>query len=295
MDTKKFAVLLETVSAGSLNKAAEKLNYTQSGLLYMMNALEHDVGIPLLSRDFKGVSLTPEGKQLEPYIREVVDSMARFEEELFRITNNKGNDLFVGAYPSIARQWLPKIMKDFRSEKPGINIHIRVGVEDIPKWLDEGSISLAIGEHGIVGDNKWIYLQDKEVYVAVPVSSGFPAGKAVTLDDLMEYPVLLPTYNPKSAGNDVIRDWAVARDKVESFSVSAPDGATLLSMVGSGLGITFLSSLYEHECPDTVRMLPLDPPIVRETGFIIKSKKAMTPLMKEFIAFIQNQIADNKY
>jgi len=290
MDTKKFEVLLETVSAGSLNKAAEKLNYTQSGLVYMMNTLEQEVGIPLLSRDFKGVSLTQEGKQLESFIRDVVEKMARFEEELAKITNNKLSDLFIGAYPSIARHWLPDIIKDFLKDNPGTNIHIRVGVEDIPRWLDEDIISLAIGEPGIVGDNKWIHLQDKEVYVAVPASSSFPADEPVILEDLMEYPVLLPTYNPRSAGNAVLRNWATSRNMVESFTVSAPDGSTLLSMVGSGLGITFLSSLYKYECPNTVRMLPLDPPIVREIGFILKPQKAMTLLMKEFIDFTHKHI-----
>ena len=44
MDTKKIAVFLEAVKMGSLKKTAEKLNYTQSGLIYLMNSLENELG-----------------------------------------------------------------------------------------------------------------------------------------------------------------------------------------------------------------------------------------------------------
>ena len=44
MDTKKLSILLATIQAGSLKKAAEKLNYTQSGLIYLVNSLEEEIG-----------------------------------------------------------------------------------------------------------------------------------------------------------------------------------------------------------------------------------------------------------
>ena len=80
MDTKKLAVFQEAIKNGSLKKTAEKLNYTQSGLIYMMNSLEDEFGIHLLNRTTKGIELTQEGILLEPYIKKIVDC----EEELTR-------------------------------------------------------------------------------------------------------------------------------------------------------------------------------------------------------------------
>ncbi len=55
MDTEKCRALLAVLEAGSLSAAAEKLDYTPSGLSRMMAALEQELGFPLLSRSHNGV------------------------------------------------------------------------------------------------------------------------------------------------------------------------------------------------------------------------------------------------
>ena len=45
MDTKKVDALIETVRTGSINKAALELGYTQSGLTYLLNSLEGELGV----------------------------------------------------------------------------------------------------------------------------------------------------------------------------------------------------------------------------------------------------------
>lgn len=54
MDTEKCRALLAVLEAGSLSAAAEKLDYTPSGLSRMMAALEQELGFPLLSRSHSG-------------------------------------------------------------------------------------------------------------------------------------------------------------------------------------------------------------------------------------------------
>ena len=62
MDTEKCRALLAVLEAGSLSAAAEKLDYTPSGLSRMMAALEQELGFPLLSRSHSGVQPTPAGR-----------------------------------------------------------------------------------------------------------------------------------------------------------------------------------------------------------------------------------------
>ena len=63
MDAKKLQVILNTAKIGSINKAAEKLGYTQSGLTYLINSIEEEIGISLLNRSHMGISLTDEGNE----------------------------------------------------------------------------------------------------------------------------------------------------------------------------------------------------------------------------------------
>ena len=55
----KLYSFLKVAEVGSISKTAEQLNYTQSGLTYLLNTLETDIGLQLLKRDHKGVTLTP--------------------------------------------------------------------------------------------------------------------------------------------------------------------------------------------------------------------------------------------
>ena len=48
MDSKKLEILMTAADLGSFTKASEVVGYTQSGLTHMMDALEKEVGFPLI-------------------------------------------------------------------------------------------------------------------------------------------------------------------------------------------------------------------------------------------------------
>lgn len=89
----------------SINKAAKKLDYTQSGLTHMINALEKEIGVSILKRNHKEVELSEEGKTLEPFMRDMVDSENALFEKVREL--NEMGKICIAAYPSIAANWLP--------------------------------------------------------------------------------------------------------------------------------------------------------------------------------------------
>ncbi|WP_371371449.1 LysR family transcriptional regulator [Sporomusa aerivorans] len=58
MNIQKYLALVKTVEYGSFTKAAEALNYSQSGVSRMINDLEADWKISLLERGRSGVRLS---------------------------------------------------------------------------------------------------------------------------------------------------------------------------------------------------------------------------------------------
>ena len=58
--------ILEVCETGSFSKAAEALNYTQSGISQMMAGLEEELGVQLFARINRGVTLTDNGTRLLP-------------------------------------------------------------------------------------------------------------------------------------------------------------------------------------------------------------------------------------
>ena len=72
MDDGKLRALLTAVDCGSFSKAAAQLGYTQSAMTHLVNKLEAEIGCTLLERDSQGIRLTDAGRQLLPYIQNVV-------------------------------------------------------------------------------------------------------------------------------------------------------------------------------------------------------------------------------
>ena len=62
MDIKNLTYILEAYKCRSINKAAQKLFLSQSGISTAVRELENELGIRVLARSNRGVEFTPEGK-----------------------------------------------------------------------------------------------------------------------------------------------------------------------------------------------------------------------------------------
>lgn len=291
MDTKKIAIFLEAVKLGSLKKTAEKLNYTQSGLIYLVNSLENELGgVKLLNRTTKGVCLTEEGMALEPYIRELFERENELLSKIHEIKSEGTRKIRIGTYPIYACDSLPGVIKTFLTDYPENDITIQVATaQDLPKLLEADDIDLAIGEAGLMKDVEWVPLMDYEIYSAIPQEYEIEEEESVTFEELKNYPLLFSSYNQVSNQIEKLME----RENPYKIKVESSDGSALLHMVSEGLGIAFLSSLYLKECPPTVKMRPLDPPIRKKLGVLAKEEKMKSPLLKAFLPYLQQNAKQN--
>ena len=68
MSITKYQMFLKTAACGNFSKAAQALNFTQSGVSHAVQSLEDELGVTLLSRNRGGVVLTADGRALLPKI-----------------------------------------------------------------------------------------------------------------------------------------------------------------------------------------------------------------------------------
>ena len=126
MDSKKLEILMTTVDLGSFTKASEVVGYTQSGLTHMMDALEREVGFPLLQRNHNGIQLTEQGNRLMPAIREFLQANANLENQIRAVAQEKTEVIRIAAYSSIAMHWMPEILYRFKRLCPGVSVDLRM-------------------------------------------------------------------------------------------------------------------------------------------------------------------------
>ena len=70
MESARCKAFVTAAETGSFSKAGEVLGYTPSGVSQLVTSLERELGLPLLGRNRKGVTLTENGRRLLPAVRE---------------------------------------------------------------------------------------------------------------------------------------------------------------------------------------------------------------------------------
>ena len=85
MNIQKYLAFIKTVEYGSFTKAAEILNYSQSGISRMINDLEKEWKVSLLERNRTGVKLTSDGMKILPIAQSVCNEFNRLQEQVDEI------------------------------------------------------------------------------------------------------------------------------------------------------------------------------------------------------------------
>ena len=72
MNTKDLLIFQTVANKGSINKAAEELNYVQSNVTSRIQKLEEELNTKLFHRHKRGITLTNEGNALFPYAQKII-------------------------------------------------------------------------------------------------------------------------------------------------------------------------------------------------------------------------------
>ncbi|WP_299209395.1 LysR family transcriptional regulator [uncultured Tateyamaria sp.] len=143
MNLQALRTFLAIVETGSLVRASERLNVTQSTVTARLKTLEDDLGQTLLIRNKSGATLTAAGLSLHRYADTIVKLWQQARQETALPDGMSGVcnlacefDLWLGLGDRRAQT----LMDQF----PDLGISIWLGSQsDVMKWLDEGKSDLA--------------------------------------------------------------------------------------------------------------------------------------------------------
>lgn len=141
MNILKYMAFLKTVETGSFTKAAELLNYSQSGVSRMISDLEREWRITLLERDRNGIRLTSDGSRLLPYAQSVCAEYRKLRMEVDDLHGVQSGMIRIGTFSSGAIHWVPNIIKAFQKDYPGVDYELLLGdYSEIEEWIAQGRV-----------------------------------------------------------------------------------------------------------------------------------------------------------
>lgn len=286
MDSRKIHALLTVLRLGSFSAAVDELNCTQPAITQMMNALEEELGIRVLSRDHRGIALTADGEKLLPFLAEFEKAAERLEREAARLVPDDKRTLRIGAFSSICNNLLPQYIGEYRERFPDVTFDLRIDTTRLAQMLKAGEIDLALGVKDACRGCRWKALVEDPFY-AVFLSHQAPRDRNyATAEDFRGFPFIESSFY-----HDLNEALDIQPEKI--ISITADDDTTLLQMVARGLGATAvpLLSLQSLTVPKGIVILPIKPAASRVIGYAISPSAGTS--VRDFARFLTARLRKN--
>ncbi|MNM95758.1 HTH-type transcriptional regulator GltR [compost metagenome] len=107
----------------SFRLTAEKLFTTQASISSRIAALEADLGVKLLLRDSRGVSLTPEGSKVLEYAEQMLDTAKALKQSLDSDRTKVGR-VRLGVMDTVIHTWMSPLVSELMERYPQVEIEL---------------------------------------------------------------------------------------------------------------------------------------------------------------------------
>lgn len=278
----RYEIFLKVCETGSFSKAAEALNYTQSGISQMMAGFEEELGVQLFARAKKGVTLTDNGRMLMPYIQEMTNQKDKLRQAAFNINHKIEGKLRIGSFSSVTAMWMPEVIHYFNRNYPQVEVQIFDGnYDEIRDWIIHGQVDCGFLS-SIVADNLKFYpLREDPLCAVMQKNHPLAEKKSVRLEELLEYPFIIET---PGCDNDILH--LLERcGKEPKTSYSFRDDTLIMAFVKNGLGVTISQKLVMKAFANDVESRPLEPGRSRIIGlaFVKTMNSVVTKILLEYL------------
>jgi DNA-binding transcriptional LysR family regulator len=125
MDLAQLEMLLATVEAGGVQKAAARVFRTQPAVSMALRKLEREIGSPLFDRSTRGAYvLTPQGEILYQCAKKLLRVRDEALKEIRSLQDLQSGRLRIGANESTGNYLLPQLIRTFHQRHPNIKVEI---------------------------------------------------------------------------------------------------------------------------------------------------------------------------
>lgn len=133
-DWNQVRAFLATAEEGSFSGAARALQSTQPTISRQITALERSLGVTLLERGVRQMSLTQAGRELLDHVRAMGEAAALISMAADRQSQDVTGEVTVTATDLMSAAILPAVLAPLRRSAPGIRLRI-VATSDIRNLL----------------------------------------------------------------------------------------------------------------------------------------------------------------
>ena len=282
-------VLMAVIQAGSMGKAAQRLNTAQPAISRSIAALEHAFGVPLLDRSRRGVEPTKHGRALLDCGVAVFDELRQGVKTMDFLSDPTTGEVRIGGNEAIIAGLLPVVFERLRRRYPGIAIHVTQAAAFAQQYRDlrERKIDFIFGRiaPSIEEDVDVEILFRERLFVVAGAKNKLSRRRKVELSELADGPWTLSP--PDSLVGSLVAD-AFRASGVEVPSKGLATGLIHLqcALLASGAFLAILPGSMLRFCANLppLKVLPVTLPVAPwPVGITVLKNRTPNPAAQLFI------------
>src|SRR6266404_5254169 len=145
MELRHLRYFLAVGEALNFTKAAAQLRVAQPALSRQIQDLEDEIGVDLLRRSPRGVTLTAEGRLFLEEVRDLLKRADESVEKVRALARGEDGELHIGYAPSPTVEILPPALAAFQKAVPRVKLLLHdLSSDELITGLRDASLELAI-------------------------------------------------------------------------------------------------------------------------------------------------------
>ncbi|MBB5157317.1 LysR family transcriptional regulator [Saccharopolyspora phatthalungensis] len=296
MDERKLEYFVGVARELSFTRAAANAYVTQSTLSASVRSLEKELGVELLTRSSRSVTLTDAGARFLPQALELLDSMDKARREARASDEALTGELHVGVLSGLAMVDLPRLLGEFHRCHPRIRLKLETssrGTAGLLQSLRESRLDLAFfGTTEHESRLRTVPLRRYDAHVVVPEGHPLADREEIRLSDLREQQFV---DMPLGFGQRTMTEKVFARaDMSPNVAVETVEIAAIPKFVEQGLGVALLAPEFIG-AELRVRAVPLAEKSARWTLCVgSSSTRPLTAAVARFLELIPAHLAPER-
>jgi DNA-binding transcriptional LysR family regulator len=284
-----FVVLAEELHFG---RAALRLNIVQPAISQQTRQLEKELGVRLLDRSSRQVSLTDAGKVFLVEARRVLQQADMARKLARDAAEGVAGELAIGFVDNAIWAVLPGIVREFRARFPLVKLDLkqmsrRPQVEALESGeLDIGIMPGPVQQVSLIAQP----LLEAQLHVVLPRGHRLCELKSVPIAALAEEPfVSFPSTADSRRIDEIIMDQCAQAGFTPILAQPVQQMHTALALVSAGFGVAFVPPWMGRAWTDNVEYRPLTPRTVYSL-MLVKRADRNRPVTTSFEQVAQRYV-----
>ncbi|KOP82718.1 LysR family transcriptional regulator [Bacillus sp. FJAT-21945] len=283
MNIQKYMAFVKAVEYGSFTKAAQSLDYTQSGISRMINDLETEWEVSLFERGRAGISLTSDGLKLLPQLKRICIEHEILMTQIEDLHDMQSGMIRIGTFSSVATHWLPNIIRIFKKDYPKIDFELLLGdYTEIESWIQNGRVDFGFVRLPSKAELETTFLEQDRLLVVIPQNHPLANCKKFPINELLNSPFMLLEKGAKAEISEIFEKHQIS----PQINFTTWDDYAIMSMVENGLGISILPELILQRIPHKIIAKELEIPAFRNIGIATREQKSLSLASKRFLEYL---------